>query len=203
MSTSCEVTTVTARQAVNRANEAVDAGNLELASSWFKKAAELEPNAPILWILYADCELSQGRKEGAEEAIQRAQRLATDQPRVLRSIGRMQLEMGSLQLAEQSLRSSIEIDPTATAYIFLFVTLIRQEKRREAKRALFAALELEPDNEEVHCNLGVLYRSSQQYDLAERHLRRAIEIDPGYVVAISELKHMLSGREQWQNSPHV
>lgn len=194
---------MTAEQAMARAKEAADSGKLGLASSCYRKAIELAPEDPSLWLQYAECELKQGREDNAREAIRRAHHLAPEQSLIQRVIGRLQLDLGEFKLAEQTLQRSIAIEPIAAAYIYLHIAFIRQGKAREAEDALKRALELEPDNEEAHYNLGVFYKLDRRLDpnqrlhLAERHLLRAIEIDKGHSAAFAELGHIEFGKERY------
>jgi len=51
------------------------------------------------------------------------------------------------------------------------------EPNEEAEECLRKALKVDPDYEEAHYNLGYIYRLKGKSNLAEKHLRRAIEID--------------------------
>ncbi|HEY1262007.1 MAG TPA: tetratricopeptide repeat protein, partial [Terriglobales bacterium] len=56
-------------------------------------------------------------------------------------------------------------------------------RQTEAIATYQRVLELDPDHAAAHINLGTLYYNRQDYALAERHYRRATEIDPRYALA--------------------
>ena len=118
-------------------------------------------------------------------------------------IGIVQLELGRPRRAERALRRSLEIEAGPLAHNLLFAALARQDREREGESHLRAALRLEPDNEESHCNLGICYRKRRQLARAERHLRRAIEIDRGYAVGQAELGELLMMRKQYAEARRV
>jgi tetratricopeptide (TPR) repeat protein len=52
-------------------------------------------------------------------------------------------------------------------------------------------LKLNPDYAPAHINLGTLYYSQSDYELAEEHYRKAIECDPRYALAYFDLGNVL------------
>ena len=58
------------------------------------------------------------------------------------------------------------------------------------------ALEIEPENSRFHVNLGGVRLDQGQYALAETSFRRALELDPDYFYALSNILflHTLDGR---------
>jgi adenylate cyclase len=84
--------------------------------------------------------------------------------------------------AEQEYRKAVELNPGyATAHqwlsILLGATLGRvQEGLAEAKRAL----ELDPLSPSINLNIGSAYLVSGDLDLAEKQIRRALELEPSY-----------------------
>jgi tetratricopeptide (TPR) repeat protein len=92
--------------------------------------------------------------------------------------------------AERAFRQSLAAKSHPFTWVFLSETLLRQGRDKESKNCLRRALLLNHDYEEAHYNLGCAYKLSGQYALAERHLKRAIEIDPKYSLAYAELGHV-------------
>jgi tetratricopeptide (TPR) repeat protein len=71
----------------------------------------------------------------------------------------------------------------------------QKDQHEQALARLNRALELEPDNGDVHNNLGLVYSWSDDRDAekAEHHYRRAIELQPANIVPRSNLGIHLKG----------
>src|ERR1019366_10114195 len=61
----------------------------------------------------------------------------------------------------------------------------------EAITTYLKVLEMDPIHAAAHINLGTLYYNRQEYALAERHYRSAIENDPRDAVAYFDLGNVL------------
>ena len=65
--------------------------------------------------------------------------------------------------------------------------ILKQNKQEEAISLLENAKSLEPKIPETYGKLGEVYLQRGQYLLAEKNLRKAIELNPQYVTAIRNL----------------
>jgi tetratricopeptide (TPR) repeat protein len=63
--------------------------------------------------------------------------------------------------------------------------------QNEAVATYLKVLERDPDHAAAHINLGTLYYNRQEYALAEKHYRWAIQIDPRYALAYFDLGNVL------------
>ncbi len=61
----------------------------------------------------------------------------------------------------------------------------------DAIAAYHRVLELAPDHAAAHINLGTLYYNRQEFGLAERHYRQAIDADSRYALAYFDLGNVL------------
>jgi tetratricopeptide (TPR) repeat protein len=61
-------------------------------------------------------------------------------------------------------------------------------------------LKLDPDYAPAHINLGTLYYSQSDYDLAEGHYRKAIECDPRYSLAYFDLGNVLDETQRLEEA---
>ena len=107
----------------------------------------------------------------------------------------------SVSDAERFFRKALDIDPRfAAAYVGVADALQLQVSYSgaapeaayaEADKAIAQALELDPDLGEAWASAGLLARNRRQPDLQERHLRRAIELNPNYAPARQWLSQYL------------
>jgi tetratricopeptide (TPR) repeat protein len=77
--------------------------------------------------------------------------------------------------------------------------LSRLNKRSEAMEQLSLALKLDPDNANIHYNLGLIYLDVKDYPNARLHAQRAYEL--GF--ALPGLKKRLEEAGQWSGSTPV
>jgi tetratricopeptide (TPR) repeat protein len=179
-----------------------DAGHFKLAKKWFVRAAGLvdKKRQVDCWALAADCDEEQGKLSDALQLWRKAEICCPTSAMIQRFIGRLHLEMGRPKLAQRVLQKSICIKPTAIGYIFLASAFRRQGRFGQQKACYQSALQLEPNNDEAHYNLGTCYELNGQYSKAEKHFRRAIEIDPKYGIAYAELGFVLAKTRGYDES---
>ncbi len=165
----------------------------DIARKWLNQAAKLGTNKEreICWFCIAHSFNNQDQFSEALRFARRAEQFSPQSSKIQRFIGHLQLELGRPKLAERALRKSIKKKPSAAANIFLGSALGKQGRFREEKSSYQSAVRLDPKNEEAHYNLGVKYKFKNQRSRAEKHFRRAIEIDPRYGLAYSELGSVL------------
>ncbi len=170
-----------------------EAGRYKTALNWFVKAAQCSkgPGRGNCWLMAAYCEELRGNLTEAMVFLRKAERCHPKSARIQTYIGRIQTELGRPKLAARAFRKSIDLKPSTIAYTLLGVCIGRQGCFEESGECFQAAIELDPDYEEAHYNLGVFYAFDGQDDKAEKHLRRATELDPHYAMAHTELGSIL------------
>lgn len=68
----------------------------------------------------------------------------------------------------------------------------------QALSEMLAAEQLDPKNPSIQNNLGLAYYFRERTDLAEIHIRKALELDPNYTDARNNLSRVLAERGQYQ-----
>jgi TolB-like protein/tetratricopeptide (TPR) repeat protein len=90
----------------------------------------------------------------------------------------------SADLAERAIDACREADVGPEARVETMVALgglYRGTGQVDRSLAKFGrALEIEPNNADVHAGIGETLRVARDLEAAERHLRRAVELDPAY-----------------------
>ncbi|MBL7672176.1 MAG: tetratricopeptide repeat protein [Bdellovibrionaceae bacterium] len=75
----------------------------------------------------------------------------------------------------------------AALHLKLGVSFYESGSYPEALSSLLSANELDPENPTIQNNLGLVYFMRERYDLAEKHIRRALDILPSYTDARNNL----------------
>ena len=96
--------------------------------------------------------------------------------------------------AEVAYRRSLELQPLAYVCVLLGAVLDRLGRADEAVWWLHHSLELDPDYEESHYNIGQLLVRQGDLDGADARFRRALELDQDYADAHLALGKLLLGR---------
>lgn len=113
------------------------------------------------------------------------------------------LQRGDPRRALELFRAAVDLEPTfargwagvADAYTILGSqgTLPADEAHPAARAAAERALELAPDLGEAHASLGAVFADYYwEWEAAERHLRRAVELAPSYATAHEWYAELLS-----------
>ncbi len=90
-------------------------------------------------------------------------------------------------------RTGPELVVTDVADLFARGIMLEENPstQSEAIAVYLKVLDMDPMHAAAHINLGTLYYNRQEYALAERHYRSAIQIDPRYALAYFDLGNVL------------
>jgi len=102
-------------------------------------------------------------------------------------MGQCHDDLDQLAEAERAFRRSLAIDRRPETLSFLAYALRRQDRDAESLVCLREVLELEPEYEEAHYNIGCHFKRAGDPDAALDCFQRAIDIDPDYAAAHAEL----------------
>jgi tetratricopeptide (TPR) repeat protein len=154
----------------NQLNEAVVA---------FQQAIELQPNYYKNYGALANFYYNRYDFAGAVRDYTRMVDAAPDQSDAHFALARPYLDMGRYADAERELRRAISLRETSNAVHGLAVSLLDQDRNREAIPYFLRALELGPgprNKFRLYLNLGTSYRRSRQPIEARQAYRKALEL---------------------------
>lgn len=181
-----------------QADKAERAGQMELAGSLWRQCLERWPNAHDTRIRYG---LWLCRRDEDAEALQifasalaDCQLTIEEEADVFTFIGRCHHELNQFAEAERAYRQSLALRSDANVYVLLSAVLFHSDDGKI--ECLQRAIELDPEQDEAHFNLGYAYERKRQFELAETHLRRAIELGYEEARAYAELGWVLMRRER-------
>jgi tetratricopeptide (TPR) repeat protein len=187
-----------AKAAFEAGIQAEESGDFDKARRFYQRASLLDPTAPYSRLRLASLLLSEGKWK---EAIRVARQLTKRWPNVHHVnhayivIARSYAELGRWRMAERFYRRSLAIKQRPEAWVLLSRVLSHLGRNDEVEECLRKALSVDRNYDEAHYNLGCIYSLKGNLTLAEKHLKRAIEIDPKYTLAFAKLGQLLSGQK--------
>ncbi len=111
--------------------------------------------------------------------------------------GQLQISTGNIREAESSFRKSMLLAPDYLPPYYALAHIYLREGRMENAISQYQfALEQSERREIPHMMLGIIYSLQNQWDLAEKHYRDALETNPEFAPAANNLAYLLAERDQ-------
>jgi DNA-binding winged helix-turn-helix (wHTH) protein/TolB-like protein/Tfp pilus assembly protein PilF len=156
------------------------------AARLFRNAIAADPNFALAYVGLADTiALNRHEMTETEAAIARALELDPNlaEPHATRGFLLMFYER-DWEAAEAAFKRSLELKPNyATAHHWYATLHAIQGKTGEAKLEMHRALEIDPLSHNFIADLGQIHYFAGEYDEAERHCLRALELYPDFAFA--------------------
>jgi tetratricopeptide (TPR) repeat protein len=154
----------------------------------FKRSTELRPDYDESRINLANEYFRRGDFQQAKGQLEVAIEINPASPQAWYLLGRTWQAMRDSDQAIRCYRQVIDRSPGFNpARISLSITLVSEGQLEEARRILEDGLEYPQDLHVIHTNLGIIERKMRKPDAAEKHFKRAIEIDEYYLAAHFDL----------------
>ncbi|WP_457572057.1 tetratricopeptide repeat protein [Desulfovulcanus sp.] len=136
-------------------------------------------------IARADRHRKRGETYSAEYEYNNALKIDEENIRANFGLGLTYLERGDKEKAKDIFDRLVKLDAAFEAeHKHLFnefgINLRKQEMYEEAVDYYGRALELSPDDENLHCNIARAYYGLQKYDKVVAHLKKALELNPNF-----------------------
>jgi tetratricopeptide (TPR) repeat protein len=94
------------------------------------------------------------------------------------NLGRVQLARGADYEARKEFEKALSLDPQQVpAMMFMAHQMMDDHDWNAASAVLERARDLEPDNADIHINLGISYRGLKKFELSRKEYEKAIELD--------------------------
>ncbi len=181
-----------------RAHKQYDRGEYDEALATLKEGLQLYPHAVELHVGLGYIRLAREEYAWARRAFEKALVLDPDDDDARVGLGETLLRFGRYDQA-RALFDRVLAGPSGNDPELLLAmgrALYRDGRFHEARDAFEAGLEVFPADAELAAALGfALHRLGHQDALD--HLRRAIELDPGYLEARVYLAHLLYDAGDW------
>lgn len=184
-----------------RARETADPAYLSRSEHALRKAVRLSPANDLAVSGLASLALSQHQFRDALSLGRRASRLAPATARHLAVIGDALVELGRYEQAFATFDALARRKPGLAAYsrvAYARELLGRPHAAIDAMRLALDAASAQPEPAAwTRVELAKLYFGRGELEPAERHLRAALSIFPGYVFALDALAHVEAARGRY------
>ena len=182
-------------------DEHLKAGRYVDAERCYRQVAESDANYPAALINLGFVLREQGRIDEAREVLERAVRIAAEDPdshyllaSILEATGPRDAEISHLQKAIE-LRPDFEL-----ARRQLITALIKSDRSAEAAKVCDEGLAILPDSAELHFDRSKLYLQADDKARAIESCRRALVSDPVLLAAQQSLSRLLLDTGQFEQA---
>jgi tetratricopeptide (TPR) repeat protein len=149
-------------------------GNLPRAYAGYARALDLDPTQRAATIALARVSLALGHYEHARAVAERGAALGIVDAGLLRILGTARLHCGDDAAAESALRDSLRLERDPDAFAQLAGALLRLHRTADARAALAAAFELDPEHAVATLHLGVANYACEDFPAARAAFALAI-----------------------------
>jgi len=119
--------------------------------------------------------------DGAIEHLKKTVAIAPQFVEAWNTLGTLAYKSGDFPAAENYFREALEREPDYyPSLVNLGGVLLTQGKLRDSLPLNLAAVQAQPDDALAHSQLGLNYYYLERFPEAEKHLKRAISLDPGH-----------------------
>jgi tetratricopeptide (TPR) repeat protein len=165
------------------------------AAKYFTQLIAVDPENAQGYLLSGKVALSRQDFASAEKNLTLALTKNARLPEARMLLANLFLLQGKAQRALQEADALTQIDASrAAGYIVKAQILANSNRLPDAVQTLEDARRLEPENPEVHGNLGSLYLKLNRLDDAKQQLQRAVELDPNFADAYYVLSQVWAKR---------
>ena len=149
--------------------------------------ADLGQKRATFYLLAADSWLEAEAYNEAIADCRAAIQVDSKSAHAWRSLGSALIADQQYRDAEDALRKSLQISPSATACVYLADLCIQDGRFSDAEEFCRQALALSPDFDEAYYNLGRVLQKRERFDEAIDAFQAAVEISPDYAIAYREI----------------
>lgn len=157
--------TIAARRLSRQGLEAMHAGQWDVAEGLFAGALDITAADDRAHWGLAESLWQRGEREAALKHMEQAVRLSASDPRLMRRLARMYLDLGRITEAEKQTIAALEADrESAEVWALRGDCLVNRGDHLGALAAYHRALAIQPDYPEVQLQAAELYRIQGRYD---------------------------------------
>jgi tetratricopeptide (TPR) repeat protein len=176
---------------INLGNLFQSQGNYSQSAALYERAISLDQRDPDAWVNLGNLYLQLALNQQAKIAYENAIALKSNDVEAIIDLGAALQRLGDLSGAEQAYQRAIAVDPSqASAYCDLGALFLQEGNVAAAREELINALEHNFSYAPAYFDLGVLYEQTGSRNLAIEMYKKALDIQPDYQHARSNLERM-------------
>ncbi|MGV3485286.1 MAG: tetratricopeptide repeat protein [Planctomycetaceae bacterium] len=157
--------TIAARRLSRQGLEAMHAGQWDVAEGLFAGALDITAADDRAHWGLAESLWQRGERDAALKHMEQAVRLSASDPRLMRRLARMYLDLGRVAEGERQTRAALEADrESAEVWALQGDCLVIRGDQIGALAAYHRALAIQPDYPDVQLQAAELYRIQGRYD---------------------------------------
>ncbi|KAK2838371.1 hypothetical protein Q7C36_013185 [Tachysurus vachellii] len=175
-----------------RANES----RLEEADQLYRQAISMRPDFKQAYISRGELLLKMNKPSEAKDAYLRALELDRTNADLWYNLAIVNIEMKDPSEALRNFNRALDLNPHHKLALFNSALLMQESGevrlRPEANRRFLSYVEEEPNDANGYFNLGMLAMDAEENEAAERWMRKAIALQPGFRSALFNLALLLA-----------
>ncbi|XP_066505392.1 protein O-mannosyl-transferase TMTC3 [Hoplias malabaricus] len=175
-----------------RANDS----RLEEADQLYRQAISMRPDFKQAYISRGELLLKMNKPSEAKDAYLRALELDHTNADLWYNLAIVNIEMKEPSEALRNFNRALDLNPRHKLALFNSALLMQEsgeaKLRPEANRRFLTYVKEEPDDANGYFNLGMLAMDANENEAAERWMRKAIRLQPGFRSALFNLALLFS-----------
>ncbi|KAF4094271.1 hypothetical protein AMELA_G00011300 [Ameiurus melas] len=175
-----------------RANDS----RLEEADQLYRQAISMRPDFKQAYISRGELLLKMNKPSEAKDAYLRALELDHTNADLWYNLAIVNIEMKDPSEALRNFNRALDLNPRHKLALFNSALLMQESGevkfRPEANRRFLSYVEEEPNDANGYFNLGMLAMDAEENEAAERWMRKAIALQPGFRSALFNLALLLA-----------
>ena len=174
-------------------------GNIGKAIETLERVEKISPRDNERTFQLGQLMLQHGRSEDGTKHLQQLLKRcgAAEKEPILKKVAQTYIEAGLFKEAEAVYMMAMESDVSdPEAYNRLGMTLRQQGKYEEALQCYLNGLKKHPNHAGLYHNIGILHIARRDLQAAQKHLEKALSIDPELTETKAMLKKLTQVRER-------
>ena len=157
----------------------------------YEEAFAEDPNSPYICRQGAELAIDSGETEAAARWVSRLWKLEPKQAQTYILRGRLEWSRGDSEAAQADFEDAIKLDPSSSEPIFSLGSLLSAKSPEKARELFLRFIKKDPEHAaEAHFQIALLDEKAARPQEAIKHLKEAIELEPGAAPAIYNLAQL-------------